>query len=126
MYQQGYNIYKNNSVNYASKDNLLLMLVDGAVKYAKMARQAIIDKDVQKAHNSLMRTQDIFTELIVTLDTSAADWTKPLIQIYSFINEKLMEANMKKKVEIVDEILPLIEEVRDMWYEAYKKAKQNV
>lgn len=125
MYQQGYNIYKNNSVNYASKDNLLLMLVDGAVKYAKMARQAIIDKDVQKAHNSLMRTQDIFTELIVTLDTSAADWTQPLIQIYSFINEKLMEANMKKKVEIVDEILPLIEQVRDMWYETYKKAKQN-
>ena len=41
MYNSGYNAYKNNSVNYASKEQLLLMLVDGAVKYAKIGRVAI-------------------------------------------------------------------------------------
>ena len=52
MYPNAYNVYKNNSVNYASKDQLLLMLVDGAVKFAKVGRQAIIDKDIQKAENT--------------------------------------------------------------------------
>ena len=46
MYPNGYNVYKNNSVNYASKEQLLLMLTEGAVKFSKIARQAIIDKDV--------------------------------------------------------------------------------
>lgn len=124
MYSNGYNIYKTNSVNYASKDQMLLMLVDGAVKFAKIGRQAILDKDIQKAHNSLMRVQDIFTELIVTLDTDKAEWMKPLKEVYFFIKEKLVEANMSKKIETVDEVLPLIEEVRDLWHEAYKRAKQ--
>lgn len=123
MYSNGYNIYKTNSVNYASKDQMLLMLVDGAVKFAKIGRQAILDKDIQKAHNSLMRVQDIFTELIVTLDTDKAEWMKPLKDVYFFIKEKLVEANMSKKIETVDEVLPLIEEVRDLWHEAYKRAK---
>lgn len=124
MYPNAYNVYKNNSVNYASKDQLLLMLVDGAVKFAKIGRQAIIDKDVKKAHTNLMKTQEIFIELMVSLDMEQAEWTKDLMQIYTFIKDKLIEANMKKKVEIMDEILPLIEEVRDLWYETYKRAKQ--
>jgi len=124
MYQNGYNVYKNNSVNYASKDQLLIMLVDGAVKFAKMSRQAILDKDIQKAHVNLIKTQDIFIELIVTLDVEKAEWTKELMQIYTFIKDKLVEANMKKDIKIMDEILPLIEEVRDLWHEAYKNSKK--
>ncbi|NSB32901.1 flagellin-specific chaperone FliS [Clostridium saccharoperbutylacetonicum] len=36
MYPNAYNVYKSNSVNYASKEQLLLMLVEGAVKFAKI------------------------------------------------------------------------------------------
>lgn len=124
MNPNAYNIYKNNSVNYASKEQLLLMLLDGAVKFAKIARQAIVDKNIEKAHNSLIRTQDIFTELMVSLDTTAGDWTKDLLSIYQYINTRLAEANFKKSLEIMDEILPLIEQVKDMWNEVYKKAKK--
>ena len=45
-----YNTYRNNSVNYASKEQLLLLLLDGAVKFAKIGRQAIVDKDLSKAN----------------------------------------------------------------------------
>ncbi|WP_294379069.1 flagellar export chaperone FliS [uncultured Clostridium sp.] len=121
----GYNVYKTNSVNYASKDQMLLMLVDGAVKFSKIGRQAIVDKDIQKAHNSLMRVQDIFTELIVSLDVEKAEWVKPLRDIYFFINEKVVEANITKDVKKMDEVLELIEGVRDLWHEAYKKSKSN-
>ena len=125
MYSNGYNVYKTNSVNYASKDQMLLMLVDGAVKFTKIGRQAILDNDIQKSHNSLMRVQDIFTELIVSLDVEKAEWAKPLRDIYFFINEKLAEANMKKDIKKLDAALDLIEGVRDLWYETYKKAKNN-
>ena len=125
MYPNAYNVYKNNSVNYASKDQLLLMLVDGAVKFAKISKQAIIDKDIKKAHTNLMKTQEIFIELMVSLDMEKAEWTNDLMQIYAFIKDKLVEANMKKDIKIMDEILPLIEEVRDLWYETDKRAKHQ-
>lgn len=123
MYSNGYNVYKNNSVNYASKEQLLLMLVEGAVKFTKRARQAILDKNIQRAHNSLKKTQDIFVELIVTLDLSKADWMAELLEVYKYIKDKLFEANIKKDVEIIDEILPLIESVSKMWHDAYKISK---
>lgn len=116
-----YNAYKNNSVNHASKEQLLLMLVDGAVKYTKIGRQAILDKNVKKAHENLVRTQDIFFELMATLDLSqAGNWGPKLMNIYKFIVERLGQANIKKSVEIIDEVMPFIEEVRDTWTEADK------
>ncbi|KEI76704.1 flagellar biosynthesis protein FliS [Clostridium botulinum B2 128] len=121
-----YNTYKNNSVNFASKDQLLLMLVDGAVKFSKIARQSILDKDIVKAHENLVKTQDIFYELMATLDVNqAGSWGQQLMSIYEFIVRRLGEANIKKDTEIMDKVIPLIEDIRDTWYEAEKLSKQT-
>ncbi|MBN7573072.1 flagellar export chaperone FliS [Clostridium sp. 2-1] len=124
MYSNGYNVYKNNSVNYASKEQLLLMLTEGAVKFCKISRQAIVDKDIKKANEALIKTQDIFSELMVSLDTTVGDWAVQLFRVYAFIKEKLVEANIKKSLEIIDEILPLIEDINETWKEAYKRSKR--
>ena len=86
MYPNGYNIYKSNSVKLASKEQILLMLVEGAVRFCKIGRQAIIEGNIQKAHDALTRTQDIFVELMVTLDREAGDWAIQLFKIYEFIS----------------------------------------
>lgn len=122
-----YNTYKNNSVNFASKEQLLLMLLDGAVKFAKKARQALLDKDIQEAHKYLVKTQDIFYELMSSLDVkNSGDLGQNLMSLYNFIVRRLAEANMKKDVKIFDEAMPFIEQVRDMWREAYKISKGKV
>ena len=126
MYSNGFNAYKNNSVNLASKEQLLLMLVDGAVKFAKRGRLAIEEKNIKMAHDSITRTQDIFTELRVTLDTSAGEWAEQMFKVYGFINEKLFEANIKKDVKVMDEVIPLIEEVRDIWHEAQRRSASKL
>lgn len=121
-----YNTYKNNSVNFASKEQLLLIILDGAVKFSKIGRQAILDKDIKSAHENIIKTQNIFYELMISLDLSqSSDWGLNVISIYKFIIDKLVDANMKKDIDIIDEIIPLIEEVRDMWNEVYKSAKTN-
>ena len=120
MHPNAYGVYKNNSVNFASKEQMLLMLLDGAVKFAKRAKLAISENNIKLAHDSIIRTQDIFTELKVTLDTSAGEWAEQMFNIYSFINDRLLQANIKKDEAIMDEVIPLIEEVRNTWNEAYK------
>ena len=118
-----FNVYKNNSVNFASKDQLLLMLVDGAVKFSKMAREGLENKDINKSHENLVKTQDIFTELMVSIDQNAGDWAKDMYKVYDFIKVSLFKINMKKDLKAMDEIMPVIISVRDTWYEAYEKSK---
>lgn len=119
-----YNVYKQNTVNMASGQQLLLMLLDGAVKYTKVARLAIINKDIARAHKELVRVQDIFLELMITMDKNT-NYMEDLYNLYDFIKNELAKANMKKDVQTIDEILPLIEEIRDMWYEVDKKIKSG-
>ena len=119
-----YNIYKQNAVNMASSQQLLLMLLDGAVKYTKIARMAILNKDIARAHKELVRVQDIFLELMITMDKNT-NYMEDLYNLYNFIKNELVKANMKKDVKIIDEILPIIEEIRDMWYEVDAKIKSG-
>lgn len=119
-----YNAYKTNSVNYASKEQLLLMVVDGAVKFSKIAKQGIEEKNIKKAHENIIKTQNIFYELMATLDIEkGGEWAENLMKIYDFIIQKLLEANIKKDVKIMDEIIPIIEDIRDTWHDAYRIAK---
>jgi len=123
-YGNAFNTYKSNSVNFASKDQLLLMLVEGATKFSKIGRQAIIDKDINKAHENIVKTQNIFYELMTTLDVAkGGEWAESLMKVYEFITRRLLDANIKKSEAIMNEIIPLIEDVRDTWNEAYKRSK---
>ena len=119
-----YNIYKQNAVNMASSQQLLLMLLDGAVKYTKIARMAILNKDIPRAHKELVRVQDIFLELMITMDKNTK-YMEDLYNIYDFIKNELAKANIKKDITIIDNTLPLIEEIRDMWYEVDAKIKSG-
>lgn len=119
-----YNIYKQNSVNMASSQQLLLMLLDGAVKYTKIARMAILNKDIARAHKELVRVQDIFLELMITMDKNTK-YMEDLYNIYDFIKNELAKANIKKDITIIDNTLPLMEEIRDMWYEVDAKIKSG-
>lgn len=117
------NAYKNNSVNYASKEQLLLMLVDGAVKFSKIARQALEDKNIVESHKNLVKVQDIFTELMISIDKNAGEWAKQIYRVYDFIKNSLVEINLKKDLKAMDELIPVIEGIRDTWHEAYDKSK---
>ncbi len=120
----GYNAYKNNSVNFASKEQLLLMLVEGAVRFAKIGRQAIVDGDIGKAHENIVKTENIYYELMATIDREASgEWGAAIFSVYEFIVYKLTDANIKKDVTIMDEVIPFIEEIKSIWDEAYKMSK---
>lgn len=123
----GYNAYKNNSVNYASKEQLLLMLVDGAVKFSKRALKAMDEQNVSLVHENLLKTQNIFNELIVTLDVNAGgEWAINLRSVYAFIVQSLTKINFSKSKEEMEKLMPVIIEVRDLWHEAYNKSKGGI
>lgn len=124
MYAQAYDQYKKTSIETLSPGKLLIMLYDGAIKNVKLAREAIKEKDYNAAHTLLVKAQDIITELMVTLNMEY-DISKQLYSIYDYIYHRMVEANVRKDVGILDEVEGFLTELRDTWQEVVKKQSIN-
>ncbi|AOY75696.1 flagellar export chaperone FliS [Clostridium formicaceticum] len=120
--QNPYNQYKENNIMTASPENLTLLLYNGALKFIHQGKMFIEQKNIQKANDAIIRTQDIIQELNITLDMQY-EVSKNLRSLYTYIIERLVEANIHKDTAILEEVNGMITELRDTWKEAMKLAK---
>ena len=122
MVTNPYQQYQNNSVMTATPGELTLMLYNGAIKFCNLAIEAIEQNDLQKAHQSNLRAQDIITELQATLDTKY-EISKDMDRLYTFIKELLIEGNIRKESQKLADARDLIREFRDTWQQVIKTAR---
>ena len=61
---------------------------------------------------------------MVTLDLSQAPWLDKLYEVYRYLKDKLVQVNIKKDLELLDEIIPVIESVSKLWHDCYNEAKK--
>ena len=112
-------MYQKNAVQTASPAKLTLMLYDGAVKFTNIAIEAIEAGDIEKAHNNIVKAQNIIVEFRSTLDMKNPV-AKDFDVVYDYIYRRLVEANMKKDKDILVEALKHIKTMRDTWREVMK------
>ncbi len=118
--------YKQTQIDTAPKEQILLMLYDGAVRFLNQAKVGFAQNDIEKIHNNIIKTQNIITEFQASLDLeSGGDFAKNLFALYEYLNNKLFQANIQKKEAFVDEVLKHMTELRDTWREAVKKFKSE-
>ncbi len=116
------NQYKQTNAATASKEQILLMLYDGIIKFLLKAKIAFEKNDIQEIHNNLTKAQRIITELQSNLDMeNGGKFAQEMYNLYDYYDRRLFEANVDKKTEYVDEVLKHITELRDTWKEAIKK-----
>ena len=119
-----YQQYQYNSIMSASPERLVLMLFEGAIKFVKLARKAIEEKDIAGANENLTKAQDIIAELDRSLDMSY-DISQNLAGIYDFLYRRLVDANVKKDAELLDVVESMLKELKDTWEQAYVNSKKN-
>ncbi|MCT4596779.1 MAG: flagellar export chaperone FliS [Vallitalea sp.] len=122
MASNAYNKYQNNTILTASPQELTLMLYNGAIKFCNQAIISIENSEMQKAHNYITRVEDIIEEFIITLDDKYSVY-ESFKRMYDYVNERLIEANMNKDIEILNEVLGYLRELRDTWKEVMKLVK---
>jgi len=120
----GYDQYKENSVYTAQPEELTLMLYNGLVKFIMKAQYAISKNDIQKTHENIIKAQDIVLEFMSTLDRKY-EVSESLMLLYDYMNRRLIEANLHKNNEILNEVLGLSKQLRDTWEQAMKIAKNQ-
>jgi flagellar protein FliS len=125
----GLNAYKQNQINTASSEQLVLMLYDGARKFIKQAIKSLQDGDMQSAHNNLIRAQNIVAGLMSGINFEAGEIADNLFQLYSFMHSHLIQANLKKDSQYAQEVLEMLEDIRGAWAQiiaqGYSSATNN-
>ena len=120
------NAYKKASVNTLDQSKLIIMLYDGAIKNASFAVEHMKSGQIEKVHDCLIKTKNIVTELMATLNMDrGGDIANNLQSLYSYMFSQLIEANMNKKTEPVVVVIDLLKELRAAWTQINSKKKND-
>lgn len=116
--------YQRNAILTASPAELTLMLYNGAIKFCNIALAGLEQKDLEKVNTNLKKTQAIITELRATLDRKYPVW-EDFERVYDYIYRRLVEGNIRKDPEIIEDALKYIREMRDTWKEVMRLSKNQ-
>lgn len=120
----GYEAYAKNKITMASPAELTLMLYDGAIKFCNIAITAIEQKDYKKANTNIQKAERIIGEFQATLDFKY-EVAKDFDRVYSYLMQQLIQANMKKSTQILEEVLKHLRTMRDTWKEVMQLNKNG-
>lgn len=119
MNAQAYDQYRKTSVETVAPEKLLIMLYDAALKNINNAKNAIVQKDMNLAHQDIMKTEDIIIELMSSLNMDY-EISASLYSLYEYLLHQLAQANIKKDITILDEVNEFVLDLRNTWNEAMK------
>jgi len=122
MNQQMANAYKNQQVMTSSPEQLTLLLYNGALRFLTESIIAMEQGDITKAHKSNLRVQAIVREFVITLDMSY-DLSKDLARLYEYTEYCLIQGNIKKDVEKLQQAKSVLEDLREAWVGAMKQTQ---
>lgn len=111
--------YNNSKVLTASPAELTLMLYEGAIKFCNIAIAAVENEDIPKAHTNIVKVERIIDYLRQTLDMKY-EVAQDFERIYSYLGQRLVEGNLKKDKEVLEEVCGHLRSVRDTWKEVMR------
>jgi len=121
MIATAHNRYMEVQVQTAPPENLVLMLYDGAIRFATQAKADLAAGNREAAHNNLTRAQDIMGELMGSLNMELGEIAENLFSLYEYMQYRLIEANIKRSAGHIDEVLQMLRELRQAWAEAVRE-----
>ncbi|MBV9897076.1 MAG: flagellar export chaperone FliS [Chloroflexi bacterium] len=115
-------MYRQTQTQTAAPGELVLMLYRGALRFVGAAIEAIEARNISEAHNKLLKTQDIISYLIETLDVErGGEVAKNLESLYGYMLRRLIEANVKKDGVPAREVQGLLRELLPAWEAAVRQ-----
>lgn len=122
--------YQKNQLETATPEKILIMLYDGAIQFLNIAKNEMLSektpKDIQKIHNNITGAQKIIAEFQNTLNMEiGGEMAQNLYDLYTYLYNRLIDANIKKDTTILDEVLTHLRELRETWQKAIEIANRE-
>ena len=116
--QSGVEAYKSTEINTANQGKLIVMLYDGAIRFLNISIDHMNPKTYDVVNTNIIKAQDIITELMLSLNMEeGGEIAQNLFNIYAYLKKRLLEANMKKDIAIIQEVIRLMDDLRSAWNE---------
>ncbi len=97
--------YKQQQIETASPEEILIMLYEGAIRFLVIAKKSLDQKDIETFHNNLLRAQHIIIEFMTSLDMElGGEMATNLYNLYEYLHYRLVQANIQKDVVMIDEV----------------------
>jgi flagellar protein FliS len=113
-----YQQYRATKVETAGSVDLVVMLYQGAVRFIRLAVEALGRDDLKTAHTNFVRAQDIIVELLGSLNREdGGQIASQLAAIYDYCFRQLVTANIKKDPVPAREVIGILRELGTAWQE---------
>lgn len=119
-----YQQYQKQSVMTMTQGEMLTKLYDEVIKQMSGAKICLTEKDLSGVNSALQKAQRVLFYLKSTLDFKY-EISGNLDALYDFFIERIVQANMKKDAAILDEIIPMITELRDTFVQADRNVRSK-
>jgi flagellar protein FliS len=116
MSSKAYKAYQSTQVTTAKPEKILLMLYEGCIKYVKISRIKMKEKKISEKGKNISKALAIVSELMNTLDHEVGgQLSQDLENLYMFIMDKLIDANIHNKIEDLDIVEKLLTTLYEAW-----------
>lgn len=119
-----YQKYQQQSVMTMTQGEMLTKLYDEVIKQLNATKVFNEEKDYTSANAASQKAQRILRHLDMTLDDQY-EISGNLSALYNYFIRRLVEANIKKENEPIDEVLPMIVDLKETFIKADHSTRRN-
>ena len=117
-YNKALNSYNQVNISIERPEKLILMLYEGALRFANFAKKAIREKNIEEKVKYIIKTSNIFIELINSLDFErGGDIAYYLNGLYTYQLKLLAKANAENNEKYIDDVIRVLKELIEAWKE---------
>lgn len=118
--------YQQSQIQTAPPEQILIMLYDGAIQFLNKALVALEQKNIQESHNNIIGAQNIIMEFMNTLNMDiGGEVARNLYSLYEYLHYRLIQANIGRNPEMVQEVLRHLKDLKATWEEAIRIAARE-
>ncbi len=119
------NKYREMEIQTSSPQQLILLLYDEAIKCLKKAKIKVEDEDMEETNQLLLKTEKIIGELMSSLNLEVGKVAAGWFSLYEYMHWRLIQANLERKSELIQEVLLLLQPLREAWIKAMEEVNEN-
>jgi flagellar secretion chaperone FliS len=109
--------YRTAQVSGAGRAGQIVLLYQGAIRFGAQHLAWLERRDIQQAHRSSIRCQEIVAALRGSLDLSAGPIAVQLDELYDFVLRRLAAGNASKQPKPTEEALQVLRGLLEAWQE---------
>lgn len=119
-----YSRYQEQAIMTMTPGEMVVRLYEEVINQLNRGILSLESGNLEEANTALQKCQRIFKHLLSTLNQKY-EVSQGLFALYNFFNSRIIDGNIRKSSAPLQEILPLVIDLKDAFAQAEKKSRMQ-